>query len=92
MSLATFWSTEPADARITKSEMKKKILEKLQQLREKFGIAEPKKENGEKPSPEPPSEKDEKFQTSPSQNSAENSVENLVEAAIDQVLTFVPWW
>ncbi|PON78746.1 hypothetical protein PanWU01x14_016450 [Parasponia andersonii] len=93
MSLATFWPTEPAEAaRISKSEMKRKILEKLQQLREKAGIAKPKNENEEKQYPEPPSGKDEKKlqALSPSQSSPEYSVETLVEAALDQVLTFIP--
>ncbi|XP_062111073.1 uncharacterized protein LOC133822679 [Humulus lupulus] len=91
MSLATFWSAQPAEARISKSDMKRKILEKLQQLREKAGFAKPKDEKGENSSPEPPSGKDGNLQgLSPSQKSPEKRVDNLVEAALDQVLTFIP--
>lgn len=50
---------KPAEARMGRLEMKKKIMEKLEELREKAGISEPKTENnGMKKSPAKPSAKD----------------------------------
>lgn len=63
-SAITFWSIEPAEARISRSETKRKILEKLEQLREKAGISKPKDDSGKNPSPQPPSGKDGNLQAS----------------------------
>ncbi|GMI87656.1 hypothetical protein HRI_002434900 [Hibiscus trionum] len=50
---------EPAEARMSRQEMKKKIMEKLEELREKAGLSKPKTEkNGMKKSPTEPSPKD----------------------------------
>ncbi|EXC04503.1 hypothetical protein L484_001668 [Morus notabilis] len=63
-SAITFWSIEPAEARISRSETKRKILEKLEQLREKAGISKPKDDSEKIPSPQPPSGKDGNLQAS----------------------------
>lgn len=54
---ATLFLPEPAEARIVKPEIKRKIFEKLKMLREKAGLSEPKTEN-EKTAPTLPSEKE----------------------------------
>lgn len=56
----TLFLPEPAEARIVKPEIKRKIFEKLKMLREKAGLSEPKSENEEKTAPTPPSEKEKK--------------------------------
>lgn len=64
LSAVTSWSLEPpAEARLSRSEIKKQILEKLEQLREKAGISKPKDDKEENPSPQPPPGKVEKLQT-----------------------------
>ncbi|GMN38742.1 hypothetical protein TIFTF001_007972 [Ficus carica] len=64
LSAVTFWSLEPpAEARLSRSEIKKQILEKLEQLREKAGISKPKDDKEKNPSPQPPPGKVEKLQT-----------------------------
>lgn len=40
--------TEPVDARVVKPEIRRKIREKLEKLREKAGLLKPKNENGMK--------------------------------------------
>lgn len=57
---AALFLPEPAQARIVKPEIKRKIFEKLKMLREKAGLSEPKTENEEKTAPTPPSEKEKK--------------------------------
>ncbi|KAK9044900.1 hypothetical protein V6N11_058791 [Hibiscus sabdariffa] len=50
---------EPAEAHMSRVEMKKKIMEKLEELREKAGLSKPKtEENGMKESPTEPSPND----------------------------------
>ncbi|KAK8567570.1 hypothetical protein V6N13_105529 [Hibiscus sabdariffa] len=50
---------EPAEARMSRLEMKKRIMEKLEELREKAGLSKPKtEENGMEKSPTEPSPKD----------------------------------
>lgn len=47
----TFFSVEPAEARIVKPETRRKIQEKLEMLREKAGVSKPKTNDGEEPLP-----------------------------------------
>lgn len=47
----TFFSVEPAEARIVKPETRRKIQEKLEMLREKAGVSKPKTNDGKEPSP-----------------------------------------
>lgn len=54
---ATAFLPEPAEARMSNSEIKKKIFEKLRMLREKAGLSEPKTDK-EKTTPPLPSEKE----------------------------------
>ncbi|XP_041010981.1 uncharacterized protein LOC121254862 [Juglans microcarpa x Juglans regia] len=49
--------TEPVEARTTKPEIRRKIREKLEMLREKAGLSKPKNENGIKAPPAEPAEK-----------------------------------
>ncbi|XP_022726001.1 uncharacterized protein LOC111282259 [Durio zibethinus] len=55
---------KPAEARLSRPEVRKKIMEKLQELREKVGLAKPKTENGME-SPTKPSPKEKKSPTLP---------------------------
>lgn len=50
----TLLSAEPAEARIGKLERKRKIMEKLEKLREEAGISKPKTENKVTPPPQRP--------------------------------------
>ncbi|XP_068333535.1 uncharacterized protein [Pyrus communis] len=52
----TLLPTEPAEARIVNPEIRKKIFEKLEKIREHFGLSRPKTNDGkeEYPSPPPP--------------------------------------
>ncbi|CAH1414122.1 unnamed protein product [Lactuca virosa] len=55
-------SPQPAEARMSKTEMKKMILEKFKKLREKIGLSKPETEENEKvpyPTPTPPTAKKE---------------------------------
>ncbi|XVE92050.1 hypothetical protein REPUB_Repub01dG0063900 [Reevesia pubescens] len=52
---------KPAEARLSRLEMRKKIMEKLQELREKAGLSKPKTENGT----ESPTKPDKKSPTLP---------------------------
>ncbi|KAL7610197.1 hypothetical protein Lser_V15G11702 [Lactuca serriola] len=53
-------SPQPAEARMSKTEMKKMILEKFKKLREKIGLSKPETEENEKvPDPTPPTAKKE---------------------------------
>ncbi|KAG6715248.1 hypothetical protein I3842_05G241600 [Carya illinoinensis] len=70
--------TEPVEARITKPEIRRKIREKLEMLREKAGLSKPKNENGMKAPPAEPSEK--KFSTSQAPIPFSNSKPPVVEA------------
>ncbi|KAF8399015.1 hypothetical protein HHK36_014882 [Tetracentron sinense] len=45
LAAATLFSTEPAEARIVKPEIRRKIMEKLEMLREKAGLSKPKSED-----------------------------------------------
>ena len=81
LTAATFWPAEPAEARVSRSEIKRKLLEKLKQLREKAGFAKPKEDDEKNPDSQPPSAKDEALQTStPSPNPLDNPVRTLVES------------
>lgn len=46
-------SADPAEARVQKLERKRKIMEKLEKLREKAGVSKPKIENGKQTPPAP---------------------------------------
>ncbi|XP_022776385.1 uncharacterized protein LOC111318035 isoform X2 [Durio zibethinus] len=63
---------KPAEARLSRLEMRKKIMEKLEELREKAGLSKPKTENGMKsptlPLPPP-----------------EGTVRSLVEATLKNI-------
>lgn len=74
---------KPAEARPSRLEGKKKIMEKLQELREKVGLSKPKTENGME-SPTIPSPKDKKSPTLPLPT-PEGSVRPLVEATLDNL-------
>ncbi|GAV62027.1 hypothetical protein CFOL_v3_05551 [Cephalotus follicularis] len=71
-------STEPAEARVGRAEMKRKIMQKLKMLKEKARVSEPKNEIGIKTPPAPaiappPPKKEKKL---------ENPVRPLVEATL----------
>ncbi|KAK4857779.1 hypothetical protein QYF36_006210 [Acer negundo] len=54
LSGAAILSAEPAEARVTKLERKRKIMEKLEKLREKAGVSKPKTEDTTlRPRPQP---------------------------------------
>lgn len=59
----TLFSVEPAEARIVKPEIRRRIQEKLEMLREKAGVSKPKTNDGKEPSP---SSEDETLLSSPS--------------------------
>ncbi|XP_044492029.1 uncharacterized protein LOC123215837 isoform X2 [Mangifera indica] len=65
-------SAEPAEARVQKLERKRKIMEKLEKLREKAGVPKPEIENGKLtlPAPKPP--------TNPRQGSVQPLVERFL--------------
>ncbi|XP_061989898.1 uncharacterized protein LOC133708456 [Rosa rugosa] len=54
LAAATFFSVEPAEARIVKPEIRRKIQEKLEMLREKAGLSKPKTNEGKQPAPSLP--------------------------------------
>ncbi|ESR61518.1 hypothetical protein CICLE_v10017161mg [Citrus x clementina] len=54
VSALSFFSAEPAEARVGKLERKKKIVEKLEKLREEAGVSKPKTENRITPPALPP--------------------------------------
>ena len=74
---------KPAEARLSRLEAKKKIMEKLEELREKAGLLKPKTENGMK-SPTEPSPKDKKSPTLPLAP-PEGTVRPLVEATLKNI-------
>lgn len=82
LSAVAFFTAQPANARVVKPETRRKIFEKLEQLREKAGVSNPKIEIGKKSSPEPPSGKETASISSPSRNPIEKPVRPLVEAAL----------
>lgn len=59
----TLLPTEPAEARIVNPEIRKKIFEKLEKIREQFGLSKPKTNDGKKAYPSPPSSEEKKPQT-----------------------------
>ncbi|XP_031255811.1 uncharacterized protein LOC116113788 isoform X2 [Pistacia vera] len=65
-------SADPAEARVQKLERKRKIMEKLEKLREKAGVSKPKIENG-KQTPLPP-----KRPANPQQGSVQPLVESIL--------------
>lgn len=65
LAAITTISPVPAEARVVKPEIKRKIFEKLKMLREKAGLSNPNTENEEKTSP-PMEEEKEKALTPPS--------------------------
>ncbi|KAJ0095313.1 hypothetical protein Patl1_15275 [Pistacia atlantica] len=65
-------SADPAEARVQKLERKRKIMEKLEKLREKAGVSKPKIENG-KQTPPPP-----KRPANPQQGSVQPLVESIL--------------
>lgn len=73
-------STDPVEARVVKPEIRKKIREKLDMLREKAGLSKPKNENGTKISPEQPSAKEKKFPPFVPPVPSPSSIGPLVEA------------
>ncbi|XVE74713.1 hypothetical protein DITRI_Ditri12bG0039500 [Diplodiscus trichospermus] len=78
---------KPAEARVSRLEMKKKIMEKLQELREKAGLSKPKTENGTV-SPTKPSPKDNNSPTLPLPlplPPSEGTVRPLVQATLENI-------
>ncbi|CAN6550137.1 unnamed protein product [Malus baccata var. baccata] len=65
----TLLPTEPAEARIVNPEIRKKIFEKLEKIREHFGLSKPKTNDGKEayplPPPPPPSLEEKNPQTFP---------------------------
>ncbi|XP_017971439.1 PREDICTED: uncharacterized protein LOC108660955 [Theobroma cacao] len=74
---------KPAIARVSRLEMRKKIMEKLEELREKAGLSKPKTEN-EMKSPTKPSPKDKKSPTLPLPP-PESAVQLLVEVTLSNI-------
>ncbi|XP_050373260.1 uncharacterized protein LOC126790925 [Argentina anserina] len=54
LAAVTLFSAEPAEARIVKLEIKRKIREKLEMLREKAGLSKPKNNEGKQPAASSP--------------------------------------
>ncbi|KAM0964515.1 uncharacterized protein LOC126607405 [Malus sylvestris] len=54
---------EPVEARVVNPEIRKKIFEKLEKIREQFGLSKPKTNDGKKAYPSPPSSEEKKPQT-----------------------------
>lgn len=75
-------TTDPVEARVVKPEIRRKIREKLEMLREKAGLSKPKNENGMKTSSEQPSAKDKKLPPLLPPIPSPNSKEPLVQATL----------
>jgi hypothetical protein len=75
-------ATDPAEARVVKPEIRRKIREKLDMLREKAGLSKPKNEDGIKISPEQPSAKEKKLPPLPPPVPSLSSIGPLVEATL----------
>lgn len=75
--------TEPVEARVVKPEIRRKIREKLDMLREKAGLSKLKNENGMKTPPAPPSAKEKELSLLPPLPiPSPNSKKPLVEATL----------
>ncbi|KAH0990989.1 hypothetical protein GBA52_002472 [Prunus armeniaca] len=65
LAAATLFPIKPAEARIVKPEIRRKIQEKFEKIREQFGLSKPKTNDGKEPYPSPPSSEEKKPQTLP---------------------------
>lgn len=78
-----FFAVEPVEARVSKIERKRKILDSLQQLREKAGVPKTKGGNNDGSWSSPSLEDDKKLESlPPPANLLEKPVRPLVEASL----------
>lgn len=84
---ANLFKPEPAEARVKKPEIRKKIMEKLEWLREKAGLSKQKADNGENTTPPPAplvKEKEKLLPLPPLPNLQKSADKSLVEATLPQ--------